>query len=60
MTKATHEQTAQSDDSRDPMVADLNHEQAKLFLGVLANPPAASDALRDLMARNPPWETGTV
>ena len=57
MTKTTHEQTAQSED---PMTIDLSSEQAQQFLEALANPPAANEALQELMARTPPWETDKV
>ena len=57
MTKTTYDQTVQSDDQRDSVTVELNSEQTQQFLGMIANPPAANEALRKLMARTPPWET---
>ena len=60
MMKTTHEQTVQPEDSRHPVTIELGSEQTRQFLEVVANPPAANEALQKLMARTPPWETAKV
>lgn len=54
MPKTTHEQPAPSEDSA---TIELNSEHTQQFVEALANPPAANEALQELMARTPLWET---
>lgn len=56
MTKTTRDQTAPTDDPLDQVDFILNAEQARALCELLANPPAANQALRELMARAAPWE----
>lgn len=58
MTKTTHEQTSPSDDPLDQVTLVLNEKQTKAFAELLATAPKPNDALRELMARTPPWESG--
>ena len=52
MTETTH-----SDDPLDQVIFELNEEQTSELSAVLADPPMANEAMRELMARTPPWKT---
>lgn len=43
------------DDPQDRATFELDEEQTAVFLEALANPPAPTRPLRDLMARPAPW-----
>jgi uncharacterized protein (DUF1778 family) len=58
MTETAHEQTSPSDDPLDQATFVLNEKQTTEFAELLSTQPRPNEALRELMARTPPWETG--
>lgn len=59
MIEEGDEQTSPPEDPLDKVVFPLDAEQTRWFVEVLANPPRANTALRNLMKRVPRWKRET-